>query len=219
MKKSIPALKLAIIGAALATSTAAFAHDTGAAHRGSDRAFHHACHHGHHAHHKGHNHQFHKHGHGMAGHRHAMRDVGLSVPGYGVISRDFVQGMGLKEDQLKLIEDARNAAKELRSAQREQFKTLRSKPLERFSSEVDPERALKEADERRAQLQAQRRELDNKWVAVWKSLDGDQQARVADHLKERAEKAQQRAEKRAGKHSEKGPSRHDRENAPTSQPA
>ncbi len=188
-------IKLAVLGAALAMSGAVFA-DTPS--RSHDRGGHH---HGFHQHHHGHAacHQMHGFGHGgkgMHGHRHGqMHRAGLIVPGYGVVSGDFVDGMGLNEDQLKLIEDARNAAKELRENRKERMKEAREARNDLFKADsFDPAQALKQADEQRAKWQAERRQIDEKWIAVWNALDAGQQARVAEHLKNRAEKAQKRAE-------------------------
>lgn len=199
MKKtnSAQGIKLAILGAALVASGAAFAADSSPAHRGHDRAGHHAFHHqhGHHGFHKSHG--FHHGAKGMRGQRHGqMHRAGLIVPGYGVVSRDFVAGMGLNDDQLKLIDDARKEARELRENRKERMKTAREARSERFKADTfDPVQALKQADERRAQWQAERRQIDEKWIAVWNSFDTDQQARVTSHLKDRAERAQKRAEK------------------------
>lgn len=202
MKKALfsTGFKLAILGAALSASAVAFAAPGAAAQPHAGRMGHHACHHGHHDVHSGHPHAFMQHGKGMYKARHAeMRRVGLVVPGYGVVSRDFVDGMGLTDDQLKLIDDARKAAADLRKQHKERMVASRGDRLERFKNSIDPEQALKQAEERRAQRQAERGQIDAKWLAVWKSLDSAQQARVADHLKQRAEKAQQRAEKRAAR--------------------
>lgn len=199
MTKSISAqgITLAILGAALAASGAAHAAESGGAPRIHERGAHHAFHHhhGHHGHHKGPG--FHHGGKGMHhGGHHQMHRAGLIVPGYGVVSRDFVDGMGLNADQLKLIDNAREAAKALRENRREAAKAERGARLDLFKADsLDPEQAMKQAEERRATAQAERRQLDEKWVAVWKSLDTGQQARVATHLKDRAEKAQKRAEK------------------------
>jgi len=206
MKKTIASagIKLAILGTALAASGAAFAADPGGSQRQADRPGHHACHSGHHGFHgfqQGHPHLFHQRGKAMHGHAH-MRRAGLIVPGYGVVSRDFVEGMGLNESQLKLLEDARKASTDLRENHRDRMKAQRGERRERLGSAIDPEQALKQADERREQMRAERRQLDEKWVAVWKSLDSAQQARVAEHLKQRAEKAQARADKRAEKFQE-----------------
>jgi len=192
---SSQSIKLAILGAALAASGAAFAADASGPQRFHERAGHHAAHHGHHGAHKAHPHAFQHHGKGMHGDRHAqLRRAGLVVPGYGIVSRDFVDGMGLNDDQRKLLEEARKAAKDLREGAKDYIKEARKGGLERFAS-VDPEQALKQADERREKMRAERRKVDEKWVAVWKSLDAEQQARVTDNLKQRAEKAQKRAEK------------------------
>jgi len=201
MKKTSSAhgIKLVILAAALAASGAAFASDAGPAARFHDRAGHHAFHH-HHGHHGFHKpHGFHHGAKGMHGQRHGqMHRAGLVVPGYGVVSQDFVDGMGLNDDQLKQVEEARKAARELRENRKERLKAAREARHERFQADsFDPVQALKQADERREQWQTERRRIDEKWIAVWNSLDANQQARVASHLKNRAEKAQKRAERRA----------------------
>jgi len=195
MKKinSAQGIKLALLGAALAASSAAFAADSGPSHRAHAHDRGHAFHH-HHGQHKSHG--FHHSGKGMHHERHFNR-AGLVIPGYGVVSRDFVAGMGLNADQIKLVDEARQAAKDLRENRKERLKSMRESRMELFKSDtLTPEDALKRADEQRNQWQAERRKIDEKWLAVWNALDADQQTRIATHLKDKAEKAQQRAEKR-----------------------
>jgi len=190
--------KLAAIVAALAFSGAALAAAPGDAPR-PERAGSHACHphgmsHGHGGRHD-YGHGFHKGQHGKTQHREMHeRQVGLIVPGYGVVSRDFVDGMGLDEAQQKLVQEAKDAARALRKEVREAVKKLRDSDVERFAS-LDLEKAIKDADERRRAANEARRKLDEKWLAVWNSLKPEQQARVADHLKQRAEAAAKRAQK------------------------
>ncbi len=193
-------IKLAVLGTALAVGGVAMAADAGGAQRHGDRAGHHHClqAHGHHGHGVHKHHGFHHGAKHHAGKRGEFQRAGLIVPGYGVVSRDFVAGMGLNADQQKLIEEARQASKDLREQRKEAMKTQRGARAERFNTDkLDPQQALKQAEERRAQHQAERRKIEEKWLAVWNALDGDQQARVATHLKDRAEKARQLAEKRA----------------------
>src|SRR5690606_40990663 len=96
-----------------------------------------------------------------------------------------------------LVDEARQAAKDLRENRKERLKSMRESRMELFKSDtLTPEDALKRADEQRNQWQAERRKIDEKWLAVWNALDADQQTRIATHLKDKAEKAQQRAEKR-----------------------
>jgi len=220
MKKTISAqgIKLAILGAALAASGAAYAADPGSPQRVHDRAGHHAFHH-HHGHPGFHKvHGFHHGAKGMQGQRHGhMHRAGLVVPGYGVVSRDFVDGMALSDEQRKLIDEARKAGKDLRENRKERVKADREARRDRFKADtLDPEQALKQAEERRSQLLAERRQIDEKWVAVWKSFDADQQARVADHLKQRAEKAQKRAEKFEERRKQRESAKAERAGAPAS---
>lgn len=203
MTKNISAkgIKLAILGAALAATAAVYASDSAPQSRIHDRAAQHQGHHGHHGFQHGH-HGFHKFGHhgGKGMHRHhgaQFQRAGLIIPGYGIVSRDFVDGMGLNEQQLKLVEDARKAGRELRQERKERIKVARESRAELFKSDAfNPEQALKQGEERRAKLAAERRQIDEKWLAVWNALDSSQQARVTAHLKEKAERAEKRAEKR-----------------------
>lgn len=203
MKKQISAhgIKVAILGVALAAAGAAHASDAQPQPRFHDRAGHHAVHPGHAGFHHGH-HGFHRtHDGQRSGMHHSGKGqwqrAGLIVPGYGVVSRDFVEGMGLNAEQLKLVEEARTAARDLRKDHKERVQAARQARAERFKSDTfDPVQALKQAEERRAQLQAERRQIDEKWVAVWNALDTNQQARVTEHLKKKAERAEQRAQKR-----------------------
>lgn len=201
MKKFLSShgLKMAIVGVAIAATGAAVAGERGPQRFHHERGGHHACapHGGPGFHHGGVPGAYHHGGKGGHGYHHGVeRKAGLIVPGYGAVSRDFVDGMGLNPEQLKLVEEARTAGEALREDRRERMKAERAARTERFAAgTVDPEQALKQADERRAQAQAERRKVEEKWIAVWKSLDSAQQARVAEHLKQRAERAQQRAQK------------------------
>ena len=210
MKKIVSAhsIKLALLGAALAASGAAFAahsKSTDGYHERGQHSFHH---HGHHGHFKWHG--FHHSGKGMHQQRHAQR-AGLIVPGYGVVSQDFIDGMGLNEEQLKLIEEARQSARELRESRKNRIKSSREARAEQFKADtLNPEQALKQAQERRAQWQAERDKVDQKWLAVWNALDGQQQARVATHLKDKADKAQKRAEQREERKEQRQSQRNER---------
>jgi len=191
MKKtnSSRGFKIALLGAALAVSSAAMSVHAASPERFQDRAGHHMSHeHGHKAHAR---HHGHKHMHGER----LYQRAGLVVPGYGVVSQDFVDGMGLNDEQLKLIEDARKAARELREDRKERFKAEREGRVDRYKSALNPAEALKQAEERREQAKAERRKVDEKWLAVWNSLDTAQQERIGEFLKKRAEKSQERAQK------------------------
>lgn len=201
MKKILSSrgLKVALIGAAIAATGAAVAGEPGHQRFHQERGGHQACapHGGpgfHHGHLPGAHYGVNR-DHGV--HDRHMKQAGLVIPGYGIVSQDFVDGMGLNADQLKLVEEARSAGEALRKNLREQFSGGKKNIAERFASgSIDPEKALKQADERRARIQAERSKVDEKWIAVWKSLDASQQARVTEHLKQRAERVQKRAEER-----------------------
>lgn len=203
-KTSSKGFKLALVATALAVSGAVFAAQSEAPQRFHDRGHHGAHHYGHHGDHghfgnKGHHgfgHGSHDGRNGTYGHRGDARAAGLIVPGYGVVSQDFIDGMGLSADQLKRVQEARDASEALRERHHANRKDMREARKERYNSPFNPEQAMKQADERREKRMAEHREVEEKWLAVWKSLEPGQQEKIATHMKDRAEKAEQRAQQR-----------------------
>lgn len=133
-------------------------------------------------------------------HRHGKRhlhDAAMWVPGYGPLSKDVVESLSLTDSQVKLVDAAKAEQKANRGERREAMKSARAAKAEQFKSGViDPQAALKQRDEAHQKVQAERRAVDQKWLAVWDALDDSQRQTVAAHFKERAEKFAQHAEKR-----------------------
>ncbi|WP_442597821.1 hypothetical protein ACSBPU_10245 [Parapusillimonas sp. JC17] len=141
--------------------------------------------------------RFHKDGHHHKHMKHGHADAGLWVPGYGPVSKRFVDTLSLTEQQSKVLDDARSAQKQLRADRGDGMKAAFKEKREQVKQgKIDPRAALKQADAKHEQLRAERRQIDEKWLAVWESLDQSQQDKVVAHMNERAEKLAKRMEER-----------------------
>lgn len=128
---------------------------------------------------------------------HHVRNAAMWVPGYGPLTREFVDSLALTESQTKLIEQAKADQKAQRGERRAAMKQARDARMAQIKAgKIDPRATLKQAEEVQQQAQARRGNINDKWLAVWDALDSAQQTKVTTHLAERAEKFAQRAEKR-----------------------
>lgn len=187
------ALKMTAIAAAMAISGAAFSADTGVAASGTNPAASATAEQG-----KSHRHFMHK-----KGHQH-HRSAALWVPGYGPFDAAFVDSLSLKPEQTKLLQDAQASQKSMREAAREDMKAHRGERKTQLNEgKLDPHAALKQSQEARQKAQAARDTTNQKWLAVWDSLDDAQKQKVATELKTRSEKFAQRMEKRKQHHAER----------------
>jgi tryptophan 2,3-dioxygenase len=126
-----------------------------------------------------------------------LRDAAMWVPGYGPLSKDFVQSLALNEKQTAVLDTAKAGQKEARAERRAAFKAaMKTRTEQAKAGKIDPREALKYTEEAKEKAHAQRRGIDEKWLAVWDALDSSQQQKVAAHFSERAEKFAKRAEKR-----------------------
>jgi hypothetical protein len=128
---------------------------------------------------------------------HHVRNAAMWVPGYGPLTREFVDSLALTEAQTKLVEAAKADQKAQRGEWRAAMKQARDARMEQIKAgKIDPRATLKVTEEAQQKAQAKRREVNEKWLAVWEALDSTQQAKVATRLNERAEKFAKRAEQR-----------------------
>ncbi|HWL28804.1 MAG TPA: hypothetical protein VNQ97_07830 [Burkholderiaceae bacterium] len=143
---------------------------------------------------------------------HHVRNAAMWVPGYGPLTREFVDSLALTDSQAKLVEEAKADQKAQREERRTAMKHARVARLEQVKTgKIDPRATLKQVDEAQQKAQAKRREMNDNWLAVWDALDSAQQAKVATHLNERAEKLAKRVEQRKQL---KDKARHDGKSAP-----
>src|SRR5690606_26655687 len=106
-------------------------------------------------------HGFHKGGHHHKHMKQRMADAGLSVPGYGVVSKRFVDSLSLTEQQSRLVTDAQAAQKQLRTERGDGMKAAFQERREQIKQgKFDPREAMKQADARYEQLRTERRQID-----------------------------------------------------------
>lgn len=154
--------------------------------------------------------KMHRRGGGKRAHHHRNHSVGkaaLLVPGYGPVPQDVVDALSLNPEQTALLDEAKSFIKEHRKAQREQFKAKGQAGERTVATPLDPHAALKRQDTRFSAMQAFRTEGTQKWLAVWDSLDSDQQQTVSDYVvqrsQERAKRAADYREKREARRADK----------------
>lgn len=183
--------KLAVLTAAIALSSAAFAaggQSPAASATDAQAAPAATAQHGDKArHHRGH----------RAGNHHQMRDAAMWVPGYGPLGKEVVQSLNLTAEQTALLDSAKADQQADRKARRAAIKSSHAERLAQLQAgKIEPQAALKKAEEARAQALASKQQHDAKWLAVWDSLDKTQQTKVATHLSERADKFAKRIEQK-----------------------
>ncbi|MEO6959071.1 MAG: hypothetical protein ABI228_02225 [Burkholderiaceae bacterium] len=121
------------------------------------------------------------------------------VPGYGPLDAAFVQSLALNDAQNTLLKDAQATQKSLQKTRRESMRDARKARLEQLKSgKVDPHAAIKETSDKGQAMVNGRREVNQKWLAVWDSLDATQQQKIASFLDKRAERRAAHAQKRDG---------------------
>jgi hypothetical protein len=137
------------------------------------------------------------------GHHH-VRDTALWVPGFGPLKSSVVESLALNDNQKQLLDQARAEQKSLREGRRGAMKDMRTARAEQLKSgKIDPHAAVKAVEDARQSALASRRNIDEKWLAVWDSLDAGQQQKVVASLNDRAEKFAQKSEQRKARHAEK----------------
>lgn len=136
-------------------------------------------------------------------HRH-LHDAALLVPGYGPVGADFVKSLELNDHQAALLKSAQDAQKTLRESHQGQGRDgMKARAQALKDGTLDPKAALAAHDERRQAMQAEHRQIQEKWLAVWDALTPDQQQKVGAHLQERTAKFQERMERRMERHGQR----------------
>ena len=127
-------------------------------------------------------------------------DVGILVPGYGPVSQEFVDTLGLSDEQKAKIDEVKADIKKQMEERRESkerpfadVKELRAKQL--ADKKLDPKAMLKEHEKIKESMQDRREEFTKEWLDVWADLNDEQQAKIADYFQEQDAKRAERAEK------------------------
>jgi|GEM_PF-3443464 len=145
---------------------------------------------------KRHSHGFHKH-HGQM-HRHHHQKAAMLVPGYGALNEKGVEALKLNADQVKLLEDAREAHKSQRKNNFASFKEQRTERLQALKDgKLDPKSAFEQSQEKRKVMLEQQDKIAGKWLALWDSLHDGQRKLVAQQFVDKAEKRAERMKKHA----------------------
>ncbi len=114
----------------------------------------------------------------------------LWVPGYGPVGHKLVHTLKLNDSQMKLLSDAQAAQHTLWQSRRDAMKTAWQQRKEQLDAgKVDPHAALKAAAAMwQKEMGVGRQEANQKWLAVWDSLDSTQQQKIAVYLKKKADR-------------------------------
>ncbi len=122
-------------------------------------------------------------------HHREKEGVSLWVPGYGPVKHKLVRSLNLNESQMKLMSDAQAAQATLMQSRRDAMKTAWQQRKEQLDAgKIDPHAALQAADGMwQKSMSTGRQEVNQKWLAVWDSLDSTQQQKIAAYLKKRAD--------------------------------
>lgn len=134
--------------------------------------------------------------HGRHGH-HMGRD-GMMIPGLGPVSKAQLDTLKLDTNQQGLVQQARDAQRDLYKAHREAG-AGRHQLLDKQLSDgkLDPRALMAASEANRDQFRTQAGQVRDKWLAVWDSLNDTQRGQVAELVKAREARMKERHEKRA----------------------
>lgn len=134
---------------------------------------------------------------GKHGHHHfGMYNDGFMIPGVGPLSKKQVEALKLDASQKSAFDAARQSQDALRKSMREagaqRHDLLKSQLAD---GKLDPRALVASADEGREQFRQQAGEVQGKWLAAWDTLNDGQRKQVAEWVKARHDKMQQRIAK------------------------
>lgn len=128
----------------------------------------------------------------------AHRDAALWVPGLGPVSKQTVDALALSPTQAALLKEAQDEQQAIRKAHRETMKQGRLERGQQLQSgQVDPRAVVKSMNERHEQMRADQLKVQEKWLAVWDSLDDKQRQTLSENFRQHAEKRAKRMSDRA----------------------
>ncbi len=117
------------------------------------------------------------------GQAHRMRD-GILIPGLGPIPKQLVEQLQLTSAQQKQLDETRASQREAGKAMhqaRQQGRAALKAQLD--AGKLDPRALLAQRETERERFEAGRKASQDRWLAVWDSLDASQQAKVAEFVK------------------------------------
>jgi hypothetical protein len=111
---------------------------------------------------------------------------GLLIPGLGPISKAQLDALKLDASQQSLVQQARDAQRDLFKARHDAFEKNRELlDQQATAGKLDPRALVSAADASREQFRTQDGQVRDKWLAVWDSLNDTQRIQVAGFVKER----------------------------------
>jgi protein CpxP len=128
----------------------------------------------------------------------AHRDAAMWVPGLGPVSKTTVDSLALNQQQSDLLKAAQDQQKAVRQASRDAMKQVRAERAELITSDtLNPRAAVQAMNQRHEQLRADQAKVQEKWLAVWDSLDDKQRQTLSDNFRDHAQKHVKRMQERA----------------------
>ncbi|MFC3339197.1 Spy/CpxP family protein refolding chaperone [Paracandidimonas soli] len=118
---------------------------------------------------------------------HAKRWGGnaLMIPGIGPLSGKVLKDLELTDAQKTLLEDARKAQNTLHEERRELMKqAFESRDAQLKEGKLDPRAAIGAMEAAHEAQAGKRKEVQEKWLALWDALQPAQQEKIAQHLKD-----------------------------------
>ena len=136
-----------------------------------------------------HGHHHHKdHGGHHRGHFAGMRD-GLWIPGVGPVSRAQVESLKLDDKQQPMFQQAQEAQRDCVKSMRDSAKVQRDMlDAQLKAGKLDPHALAAHEDQARDQSQAAAKQVRQKWLAVWDSLNDAQRKQVTELVQARQAK-------------------------------
>jgi len=128
-------------------------------------------------------------GHGHGHRRPMMGRGGMLIPGLGPVSKAQLDALKLDDSQQALIQQARDAQRDLFKARREAGASRHALLDKQLSDgKLDPRALLSASESGRDQFRTQAGQVRDKWLAVWDSLNETQRGQVAEIVKARQAK-------------------------------
>jgi len=127
---------------------------------------------------------------GPRGWRQDMRD-GMFIPGLGPLSKAQIGVLKLDEKQQAALKAAQDAQRELRDAVRQGGERHELLKAQLDSGKLDPRALMTQEDKQREAFGVRAKQVRDKWLAVWDSLNETQRGQIATMLKERQARMEQ----------------------------
>jgi len=125
------------------------------------------------------------HDHGKhASHRMSGHGQG-GMPGMGNLPASLVEQLALTDKQKVALMDAQTAASAMKASGKQMREAHRASMGKTATQDsFDPRAMIEQQNKMRESMQANREAVQKKWLSFWDSLSKEQQAKVADYMKQ-----------------------------------